>query len=295
VAVDRVLASNIPKERRDRTHAERFPYFDHFVNDHGREADRHPDAWRFDGQVRPRPDLQTHHRLVAVSPPAIGQSQRHFPQQADHEQKEEGETECAPIDEAPGGLEKSGRRDQRSTREIDEVPREPGGFSGEKFSINNCACDQDQAEDYGSEMKTHDARHSPGRGLIIRDVVRRHPVFVAPDITQEHEHETRQIKDELFYWYRAAARRDVDAESCGFVWEDEEIVAEQQIEDEAQRRQNCDRTPKGRARELQIGSGDEPPGQRCDRNDEEEQTPSVTERCRIVGAWLPNDGMRHGA
>src|SRR3989442_13222377 len=64
-------------------------------------------------------------------------------------------------------------------------------------------------------MKMYHARHPFGRSFIIRHVVSRHPVFVAPDITQEHEHETGEIEDELFYRHRAAARGDVNAERGG--------------------------------------------------------------------------------
>src|SRR5882724_4767433 len=135
-------------------------------------------------------------------------------------------------------------------------------------------------------MKMHDALHSFGRGLIIRNVVSRDPVFVTPDVAQEHEHETGQIKDELFYRYRAAARGDVNAKSGGMVWENEKGVAEKQVEEKADWRQDGDRTPKGRARELQVGPGGKPPRERCDRNDKKKQTPGVTERRRIVGARL---------
>ena len=108
----------------------------------------------------------------------------------------------------------------------------------------------------------------------------------APDITQEHEHETSQIEDEFFYRYGAAARGDIDAESGGLVWEHEEGVAEKQVEEKADWRQDGDRTPKGRARKLKVGPGSKPPRQGCDRNEEEEQTPGVTKWRRIVGAWL---------
>src|SRR6266508_1483735 len=285
----------ISKKSREGAPAERFPDFDYLVDDHGCEADRHPDAGRFDRQVGPRTDLQTDHRLVVISPPVVGESKGHFPEQADQEQKEESETECAPIDEALSGFEKSGRGDERNTRKVDEIPREPGGRAGEKLPINDGACDQDEAEDYGSRMKTHNARHSLGRSFIIRHVISRHPVFVAPDVTQKHEHKTGQIEDELFHRYGAAACRDINAESGELVWEDEEGVAEKQVEEKADWRQHGDRTPKGRARKLQVGPGGKPPRQRYNRNDEEEQTPGVTKRRRIVGARLHDVGIRHGA
>jgi hypothetical protein len=135
------------KKGREGAPAERFPDFDYLVDDHGCEGHRHPDARCFDGQFGPRTDLQTDHRLVAISPPAVGQSKRHFPKQADQEQKEEGETECAPIDEALSGFEKSGRGNNGRTGKVDEVPREPGGRAGERFSINDSARDQNDAED----------------------------------------------------------------------------------------------------------------------------------------------------
>src|SRR4029450_1304028 len=120
-------------------------------------------------------------------------------------------------------------------------------------------------------MKTHDARHSFRRSFIIWNVVSCHPVFVAPDVTQEHEHETGQIEDELFDRYGAAARGKINAERRRRVWEREEGVAEKQVEEKADWHQDDDRTPKGRARELEVGPGGKPPPERCDRNDEKKQ------------------------
>src|SRR5882724_7195578 len=131
----------VSKEGREGAPAECFPDFYDLVDDHSCEAHCHPNARRFNGQFGPRTDLQTGHRLVAISPPAVGQSERDFLEQADQEQKEEGETECAPIDEAPSGFEKSGRWDNRSTRKVDEVPREPSGRARKQFSINDSARD----------------------------------------------------------------------------------------------------------------------------------------------------------
>src|SRR5438876_307031 len=99
-------------------------------------------------------------------------------------------------------------------------------------------------------MKMYHARHPFGRSFIIRHVVSRHPVFVAPDITQEHEHETGEIEDELFYRYRAAARGDVNAESGGVVWGGEGSGTEEHNGDKGRRRPDGSPRHKGRARAV---------------------------------------------
>src|SRR5256885_16633051 len=96
-------------------------------------------------------------------------------------------------------------------------------------------------------MKMYHARHPFGRSFIIRHVVSRHPVFVAPDITQEHEHETGEIEDELFYRYRAAARGDVNAESGGLVWGDEKKGTEEHNDEKNERRPEGEANPQDRA------------------------------------------------
>src|SRR4051794_34882496 len=97
----------------ERAAAERFPDLDHLVDDDRGEAHRHPDARLFDWQIRPRADLQPDERVIAKRPPAVRERQCYFPEQADQEQQEEGESERAPIDEIARCLEEAGRRNKR--------------------------------------------------------------------------------------------------------------------------------------------------------------------------------------
>src|SRR6185369_11807159 len=110
--------------------------------------------------------------------------------QADKEKQKKSETKRAPVNEPLRGVKKSGRRNQRSAGKISEIPREPFRYAGDELSVHNCGCDQDDTKDNGSKMKTNDARYVAGCLLVVGDVVSGHPIFIAPDVTQQDEHET---------------------------------------------------------------------------------------------------------
>ena len=75
----------------------------------------------------------------------------------------------------------------------------------------------------------------------------------------------------------------------------EKRVAEEQIEDEAERRQHRDGAPEGFALESEIGSASEPPAERGHRDEKQQQADGVAERGWIVGCDLENAGMDDGA
>src|SRR5215471_18407684 len=137
-------------------------------------------------------------------------------------------------------------------------------------------------------MKTNDARYILRRLLVVRDVVSSHPIFVAPDITQQDEHEACQIKNEFLNWNRSAHRRDVAAECGRLVWKNEERIAEEQIEQEAERCEDRDRSPKCFPGKDQIRPASKPACERSNGNSEQRQAPSVSERRRIIRSGLQN-------
>src|SRR5262245_30186945 len=53
-------------------------------------------------------------------------------------------------------------------------------------------------------MKTNDTRYVFGCRRVIAHVVRRHPVFVAPDVTQQHQHEPGEVENEFLDRNRSA-------------------------------------------------------------------------------------------
>ncbi len=138
--------------------------------------------------------------ITAVFPPAIGQGESHFPKQTHKKKQKKCEAESAPVDKSLRGAKKAGRRNQRSADEIDKVPREPFRCLGDELTVQNCGCDQDDTKDDRSKMKSNDARYVPSRFLVVRDIVSGHPVFVAPDVTQQDEHEACQVENEFLYW-----------------------------------------------------------------------------------------------
>jgi hypothetical protein len=123
------LFSN-PKECFERAGSKGFPNFDDFISDDSRKAHRHPKTCCFDGQIEPCPDVQSDQDARAIFPPTIGQSERDFPKQADEKKKKKSEAEGAPVDELLRSVKKTGRWNERSTDEINEIPRESFGLAG---------------------------------------------------------------------------------------------------------------------------------------------------------------------
>ena len=73
-----------------------------------------------------------------------------------------------------------------------------------------------------------------GRRRVIGHVVRTHPVFIAPNVTQQHQHEPGEVENEFFDWNRSADRGYFPAESGRFIRENEKRVAKEQVERETQ-------------------------------------------------------------
>src|SRR5437667_7436649 len=101
-------------------------------------------------------------------------------------------------------------------------------------------------------MKTDDPRYAFGCCLVVRNVVGGHPIFIAPDVTQQHEHEAGQIENEFLDWNSSACRRDVPAECGRPIWENEEGVAKEQIQQKAEWREHCDGPPECFSRKNEI-------------------------------------------
>src|SRR6516164_7952584 len=103
-------------------------------------------------------------------------------------------------------------------------------------------------------MKADDTGYVFGRRGVVGDVVGRHPIFIAPNITEQHEHEASQIENEFFDWNGSADGWDFATECGQLVWENEESVAKQQIEQETKRREHGDGSPKSLSRKFEIGT-----------------------------------------
>src|SRR5437660_9716630 len=125
-------------------------------------------------------------------------------------------------------------------------------------------------------MKTDDPRYAFGCCLVVRNVVGSHPIFIAPDVTQQHEHEAGEVEDEFLDRNRPAQRGNLATECSCFVWEGEESVAKEQIEQEAKRCEHGDGSPKCFSRKNEIGPTGEPPSQRTDRNNKQEEAPCIS-------------------
>src|SRR5437016_4363169 len=144
-------------------------------------------------------------------------------------------------------------------------------------------------------MKTDDAGYAFGRRRVVGDIIGRHPIFIAPDITQQHQHEAGEIEDEFLDWNSSTHCGYFATERRRFIWENEESVAKEQVEHETEWREHRDRSPRGFSRKLQIGTARKPPPERRDGNDRQEQAPCISERRRIIRSGLQNDRVNDGA
>src|SRR5262245_48538985 len=110
------------------------------------------------------------------------------------------------------------RRDKRNTRGNLLAHRTNAFDTESQRRSAKCRAPQTQNENGRS------ARYVFGRCHVIAHVVRGHPVFIAPNITQEHQHEPGDVEDEFFNWNRSAHRGYFPTECGRFIWEDEESV-----------------------------------------------------------------------
>src|SRR5262249_48390860 len=116
-------------------------------------------------------------------------------------------------------------------------------------------------------MKTNDTRYVFGCRRVIADVVRRHPVFVAPVVTQQHQHEPGEVENEFLARNRSAKGWYSPAQCGRFVRENEKRVTKQQVEKETERRQHRDGSPKRLSWKPQIRPAAKPPAKRADRDE----------------------------
>src|SRR4029077_9844025 len=179
-------------------------------------------------------DVQPHHGTRPVFPPTIGQRERRFPKQTDQQQQEKRKTECAPVNVWPCSVKKSSRWNQRRANEINEIPRETFWRARQKLSIQNRSGDQQNTERHGRKMKTNDPRYVFSRRRVVAHVILRHPVFVAPNVTQQHQHEPCEVENEFFNRNRSAQRGYFPTECGRFIRENEKRVPKQQVERETQ-------------------------------------------------------------
>src|SRR5439155_8434386 len=161
-------------------------------------------------------------------------------------------------------------------------------------SVKNRCGNQGDAKNNGTKVKTDDTRYAFGGSRIVGDVVSRHPIFIAPDITQQHEHEAGEIKDEFLDWNCSTHCRYLPTECRRLVWENEKGIAKEHVEHKTKWREHRDRSPKCFSRKLQIGLAGKPPPQRRDGNNKQEQAPSISERRRIIRGRLQNDRVNGG-
>jgi hypothetical protein len=96
------------KKRFKRANTKCLPNFDYFISDDSGKAHSEPNADCFNGQTGPCSDLQPDENIAAVFPPAIRQSERRFPKQADKEKQKKREAERAPVNEPLCGVKKTG-------------------------------------------------------------------------------------------------------------------------------------------------------------------------------------------
>ena len=144
-------------------------------------------------------------------------------------------------------------------------------------------------------METDDAWYGFGSRRVVGNIVRSHPIFIAPDVTQQDQHETGQVEDEFFDWNGPAHGRYLATQDCCLVSENKKGVAKEHIQQEPDWREHSDGSPKCFSRKPQIGPAGKPPPERRDRHNEQEQAPCISKRRRIIRCGLQNCWVNDGA
>ena len=228
----------------------------------------------------PRTDVQSHHRLRPVTPPAVRNGQRHFPEETEQQDHAEREAEGPPVDERLHRPEEPGGRQHRNHRQVKKVPGKTLRPRRQEFLVEHRRPDQRRGQQHRGAMKARQGGQGPGPELLVRHAIGPHPVFVRPDITEQREHEPGRVEHELLDRDRATPGGNLPAQRCGLVGEGEEVVAEQQIQQEPERGQDAQGRPARPPRQREVAAPVQPHPQSDQRDDEQQQTPRVTQRAR---------------
>src|SRR5438445_13732828 len=144
-------------------------------------------------------------------------------------------------------------------------------------------------------MKADDERYAIcRRNEYVYDKVS-NTILIAPDITQQHQHEAGEIEDEFLDGNRSTQGGNIATERRRFIWENEESVAKEQIQQEPDWREHSDGSPKCFPWKLQVRAAGKPPPERRDRHNEQKQAPCISKRRRIIRCGLRNCWVNDGA
>src|ERR1041385_2486745 len=130
-------------------------------------------------------------------------------------------------------------------------------------------------------MKLQQPRNLLRFSFVVRDVVGHEPILVQPDIDKENGDKAGEIKDVLFERNWPAEGGSANPQSCSRIRKDKEAVGQKKIEAATKRHKNPNGTPECPLRNFNSFTRQKPPADHNDRNDKQQQTPSVTVRCWV--------------
>src|ERR1700683_1343931 len=148
--------------------------------------------------------------------------------------------------------------------------------------IEPCRANQHRSKNERGGMKVQKAAHRLGFTGGVDDVVRGSPEFAQPDIEKKNRKKAAQIENVLFEWDGPTECGCGDAQGSADVRIIEEPLCENKIELASQRYENGQVPPKGALRNVQPLTRQEPSGDECDGNDEQQKANGIAMRCRAL-------------
>src|SRR6202050_333893 len=131
-------------------------------------------------------------------------------------------------------------------------------------------------------VKVQKAAHRLGFTGVVDDVVRGDPEFAQPDIEKKYRKKAALIENVIFDWGWPSDWRCGDAQGSADVRIIEEPLCENKIEQASERYENGQRPPEGALRNVQPLTRQEPSGDECDGNDEQQKANGIAMRCRAL-------------
>src|ERR1700733_16078448 len=141
---------------------------------------------------------------------------------------------------------------------------------------------QNRSKNERDGMKVQKAVHRLGFTGVVDDVVSGHPELAQPDIEKKNRKKASQIENVLFEWDWPAECGCGDSQGGADVLIIEEPLCENKIEQASERYENGQRPPEGALRNVQPLTRQEPSGDECDGNDEQQKANGIAMRCRAL-------------
>src|SRR5262249_21875116 len=154
----------------------------------------------------------------------------------------------SPVNNRPSGGQKHRRRQQRTEHQEREISRK--ARASIVPLIQNRSQNQKDGENHRLWMQPQQTIKVDPLFIIVRNGIGSQPVFIQPDIEQQHFQKACEIEDIFFNWHTTAERRGLDTKRRLHIRKVEKELCKEKIERSSQRKEDPDRPPKGFLRDL---------------------------------------------